>query len=119
MMPFNKWKRAVANELTCDQQKEFYYLYAIPESKMVIRDTFNHSLRINFDNPHSPLLFTSGTRDKIVPASVNFCNYRRYDKEYSITAFKEFIGHSHLIFGQASGIEEAKFILFWLYKLYK
>lgn len=119
MMSFNKWKRTVANELTCDQQKEFYYQYAIPESKMVVRDTVYGSVNINYNNPHAPLLFTSGTKDKVVPASVNFCNYRKYDQENSITAFKEFTGHNHLVFGEGSGIEEAKYILFWLYKLNK
>jgi pimeloyl-ACP methyl ester carboxylesterase len=119
MMPFRKWQRTVANGMTCDLQKEFYYLYAIPESKSAVRDTFNWSVIIDFNNPHSPLLFTSGTQDKIVPASVNFCNYKKYDQENSITAFKEFKGHNHLVFGQPAAMEEAKFILFWLYRLNK
>ncbi len=119
MMSFDKWQQTVANGMTCDQQKKFYYRYATPESKMVVRDTFNFRMNINFNNPHSPLLFTSGTQDMIVPASVNFCNYKKYDQQNSITAFKEFKGHNHLVFGHPSAMEEAKFILFWLYGLNK
>ena len=109
----------MANGMTCDQQKEFYYLYAIPESKMIIRDIFNARMKINFDNPHVPMLLTSGTQDKIVPSSVSYCNYKKYKRENSITVFKEFRGHNHLVFGQPSSMEEAEFILSWLQGLNK
>ena len=114
MMPFRNWKRSVANGITCDQQKELYYRYALPESKQVSRDLFSSFTNIDFKSPHAPLLLTSGTADEIVPAPVNYGNYRKYSRDDSITNYKEFAAHNHLVFGESLWMEEADFILYWL-----
>ncbi len=114
MMSFRKWKQTVANSMTCEQQKESFYKYAIPESKLVIRDSFRSVAKINFENQHAPLLFTSGGRDRIVPASVNYGNYNKYKLSKSITDYKDFKNHNHLIFDKPWFKEEADFILYWL-----
>ena len=114
LIPFRKWKSAIANELDCDLQKELYYEYAIPESKKIIRDVFKCKTKIDFTKPHAPLLITSGTSDKLVPASINYHNYMKYKSGNSTTRYKEFKGHNHLVFGHSIWKEEADFILDWL-----
>jgi pimeloyl-ACP methyl ester carboxylesterase len=114
MVSFRKWKHAIANGITCEQQKELYYKYAIPESKRIIRDIFKCSIAIDFGKTRAPLLFTSGTNDKLIPSSINYSNYKRYATGNSLTGYKEFKGHNHLVFGGAGWREEADFILYWL-----
>jgi pimeloyl-ACP methyl ester carboxylesterase len=117
LLSFRKWKYVFANGLTCEEQKELYYKYVIPESKKIIRDTFKCSTHINFKKPHVPLLFTSGGNDKLIPASLNLSNYKKYISDHSMTDYKEFKDHNHLIFGQPAWEEEADFILYWLQRL--
>jgi pimeloyl-ACP methyl ester carboxylesterase len=114
MVSFRKWKRSFANGMSCEQQKELYYKYAIPESKGITRDAFKCTVKIDFNNPHAPLLFTSGTRDKIIPASLNYINYKNYKNSNSITCHKNFKDHGHLVFDPPVWIEEAEYILIWL-----
>ena len=114
-MPFKKWKNVIANGMTCEQQKQLYYKYAIPESKLIIRDAFRCAAKVNFKNPHAPLLFTSGTQDRMIPAAINYSNYRNYEMSHSITDYKEFKGHNHLVFDKPAWGEEADFILYWMH----
>ncbi len=114
LVSFRKWKFAFVNGVDCEQQKELYYRYAIPESKKIIRDTFKCSTKADFRKIHTPLLFTSGSNDKLVPASLNYSNYKKYATGNSVTGYKEFKGHTHLIFGLPAWKDEADFILYWL-----
>ncbi len=114
MVSFKKWKDAITNGMTCEQQKQSFYRYAIPESKFVIRDIFKSVAKINFNNPHPPLLFTSGDQDKILPATLNYNNYKKYTIGNSITDYKEFKNHNHLVFGSQEWKKDADFILYWL-----
>ncbi len=114
LVRFKKWRYAIANGMNTEQQTELYYKYAIPESKEVIRDTFKCIAKINFKNPHPPLLFISGGDDRIIPATLNYNNYKKYKKDNSITGYKEFKERNHLVFGHPAWIEHADFILNWL-----
>jgi pimeloyl-ACP methyl ester carboxylesterase len=114
MISFKKWKDTIANGMTCEQQKQLYYQYAIPESKLVVRDIFKTIAKINFNDAHAPLLFITGGQDQIVPASLNYDNYKKYRSENSITDYKEFKERNHLVFGHPAWKEDADFILHWL-----
>ncbi len=114
LISFRKWKHAITNGMTCDQQKQSYYKYAIPESRLVVKDTMTIGAKINFEKPHAPLLLTSGANDKLIPPSINYNNYKRYKKDISITHYKEFKGRNHFVLGQPTWIEDADFILYWL-----
>lgn len=116
LISFSKWKYLIANKMTCKQQKELYYRYAIPESKKVIRDAFK-CMEIDFRKPHAPLLFTSGNNDKIIPVSMNYKNYKKYTDQHSITAYKNFRASNHLVFGHPAWKEEADYILNWLQEI--
>lgn len=114
MISFRKWKRAIANGMTCEQQKQSFYKYALPESKLIIRDTFKCDAKINFTQPHAPLLLISGSSDQIIPPFLNYNNYKKYKPGHSITGYKEFKGRNHLVFDHPSWKENADFILSWL-----
>lgn len=114
MISYKRWKYTIANGMDAEQRKQLYYLYAIPESKLVIRDVFRPVAKVKFGNVQAPLLFTAGGQDQIVPASLNYNNYRKYKMASSITGFKEFKEHNHLVFGEEWWRGEAEFILYWL-----
>jgi pimeloyl-ACP methyl ester carboxylesterase len=119
LMHFIRWKYSVVNGMTCEQQKESYYAYLVPESKLLIRDAFISGRKIDFRKPHAPLLFISGSQDQMIPASQNHDNFKKYETRSSITDYKDFEGSNHLIFGESMGREEADFILFWLEEINK
>jgi len=117
LVSFRKWKNAITNGLTCEQQKQTYYSHAIPESKLIIRDAFKSITRINFRKPHPPLLFTSGREDKMLSPALVYNIYKKYTDEHSITVYKEFNNCNHLTFCSPTSMEVAEFILNWLQKL--
>jgi pimeloyl-ACP methyl ester carboxylesterase len=117
LMSFNQWKYAFTNGMDCDLQKEAYYQFAIPESKLIVRDTITKAAKVNFENPHAPLLLTSGSDDNTIPASLNYSNYQKYKNSNSITDYKEFKGRNHFVLGQPTWKEDADYILDWLSKL--
>ena len=119
LISFRKWRYAIANGMSYEQQKQSYYRYAIPESKQITRELFKCSKKIDFKKSHAPLLFTSGSNDKLVPASINYCNYKKFAAGNSITDYKEFNGHTHLVFGHPVWKKEAECILHWLHELRK
>ncbi len=114
LLSFQKWKRSFVNGMSCDQQKQLYYKYAIPESKGIIRDAFKCMVKVNFKKPHAPLLFTSGSRDRMIPTNLNYINYRSYKNDNSIAGYKKFKTHGHLVFDAPEWQEEAAYILGWL-----
>jgi pimeloyl-ACP methyl ester carboxylesterase len=116
LMSFSGWQYAFTNGMSCREQKESYYRFAIPESKLVVRDTISGAAKINFENPHAPLLLTSGTEDHTIPASLNYSNYKKYRKSNSVTDYKEFKGRNHFVLGQPTWKEDADYILQWLDK---
>ena len=114
MISFEKWRYHIANGMTCEEQKQSYYEYAIPESKLAIRDSFKSVANIKFNDPHPPLLIIAGGQDQTVPASINHKNYKRYKAGRSITDYREFSDRNHLAFGHPGWQEDADFILYWL-----
>jgi len=117
MLPFKKWKHVVTNGMTCEDQKQLYYRYATPESKLVIRDAFKAIGKIDFAKNRAPLLFISGSEDQIISASLNFDNYKNYKVSNSITDYRDFKRRNHLVFGHSTWKEEADFILHWLQEI--
>ena len=116
LMTFKQWQYAFTNGMSCEQQKESYYQFAIPESKLIVRDTITNVAKVNFENPHAPLLITSGNKDNTIPASLNYSNYKKYKNSNSVTDYKEFKGRNHFVLGQATWKEDAAYILEWIEK---
>ena len=116
LMSFRQWQYAITNGMDCAQQKESYYKFALPESKLVVRDTITKAAKVNFQNPHAPLLLTSGSDDHSIPASLNYSNYKKYKHSNSITDYQEFKGRNHFVLGQPTWKEDADYILGWIKK---
>ncbi|MEI9947163.1 MAG: alpha/beta hydrolase [Chitinophagaceae bacterium] len=114
LMSFKEWTFAFTNGMNAEQQKESYYRLAIPESKLIVRDTITKAAKVNFENPHAPLLLTSGSDDHTIPASLNYSNYKKYRKSNSVTDYKEFKGRNHFVLGQPTWKEDADYILSWI-----
>ena len=114
LMSFKQWQYAFTNGMDYDTQKEMYYRFAIPESKLIVRDTLTKAAKVDFKKPHAPLLFISGSADHSIPASLNYTNYKKYSDKNSVTAYKEFRGRNHFVLGQPTWKEEAGYILQWL-----
>ena len=87
LMSFRQWQYAFTNGMDSAAQMEGYYQYAIPESKLVVRDTISSAAKINFNLPHAPLLLLSGSNDHSIPASLNYSNYKKYPQGKSVTAY--------------------------------
>jgi len=119
LMSFSRWRYTIANGMDYEDQKELYYRYVTPESKKVIREAFNCITNIDFKKPHPPLLITSGSNDKLIPASQNYNNYKKYRNGSLLTEYIEFKNHSHLVFGVPTWMEEPNCILHWLQELEK
>lgn len=113
-MSFPQWQYSFTNGMACDAQKEAYYKFAIPESKLIVRDTITKAARVNFNKPHPPLLLTSGSTDNTIPASLNYANYKKYKSGSSVTDYKEFEGRNHFVLGQPTWKEDADYILHWI-----
>ena len=116
LMSFEDWQYVFTNGLPLDEQKESYEKLLIPESKRLFREALTSVASIDYKKPHVPLLFTAGSNDHIVPASLNYSNYKKYKDTNSITDYKEFAGRTHFVLGQKNWQEVADFILNWLAK---
>ncbi|QIX62485.1 hypothetical protein HER32_15375 [Hymenobacter sp. BT18] len=111
---FAQWQQDIANGLAlADQQRTYEHLLA-PESKQVIRDTLSRRTHVNFHRPHAPLLFLAGGADRLMPAVLNWANYRRYRHTGSIRTYYELPGRNHALLGQPTWREDAPLVLQWL-----
>ena len=112
-MSLKEWKYAFTNGMTPEEQLISYEENAIPESKLVLRDALGNDAKIDFEKLHPPLLFITGSSDHIVPNSLNYENYMKYNKDNAITDYKEFNGKNHFVIGLPSWHDEADYILSW------
>jgi len=117
LMSFREWQYAFTNGMPYQEQKEAYYQFLIPESKLVVRDAITSVAKVDFKKPHVPLLFVSGSIDRFIPASLNYSNYKRYSHNGSITAYKEFPDRNHFVLGQPGWQENAAYISTWIANL--
>jgi pimeloyl-ACP methyl ester carboxylesterase len=107
------------NTLSDADSRKVYDRYAVPGAGRVLWEgamanfTPNAPSTVDFEAPRAPLLLVSGSADHVVPPSVVKANARLQDRSMSITAFKEFPGRSHYIFGQQGWEEVADFALEW------
>ncbi len=116
LMSFKEWQYGFTNGMSYEQQQESYYKLVIPESKLIVRDTITKAAKVNFGNPHAPLLFISGSEDHTIPASLNYSNYKKYKRSNSVTDYHEFAGHTHFVLGQPDWKKTADYVLGWIEK---
>ncbi|RDC56368.1 alpha/beta fold hydrolase [Pedobacter chinensis] len=114
LMSFPEWQYAFTNGMPHEEQLTSYDEYVVPESKLVLRDGLTSAAKIDFKKPHAPLLILSGSIDHIMPASLNYSNYRKYKHKGSVTDYMEFEGSNHFVLGQPTWRNEAEFTARWL-----
>lgn len=117
MMSFKDWQYAFVNGMEEKDQRASYSKYTIPESKTAARGALTDATKVDYNKPHPPLLFTAGSTDHIMPAHLNYRNYKAYKQNGSILEYKEFPGKNHFVLGLPSWKEDADYILNWLEKL--
>lgn len=116
LMTFSQWQYAFTNDMPFELQKSGYEQLAIPESKLVVRDTITSVAKIDFSKPHSPLLLIAGDNDHTIPHQLNQKNFKKYTDKNSITDYKLFPGRNHFVLGQPGWQEIAIYISEWLVK---
>lgn len=117
-MPFEHFQYTFVNDLPLDEQRAAYDAQVVPESRRLGRGGLSRNARIDFTREHAPLLLIAGEQDHIMPASLNYSNFKRYRKGNagSITEFKQFPGRAHysVIAGDDTHWEEvADYALAW------
>lgn len=110
LMSLDEWKKSFTNGMGEKEQEASYNEFVIPESRQVLKD----SAKVDFKKPHPPLLFISGTADRMTPESLNYNNYLKYDRSHSVTGYQEFAGKNHFVLKLPSWQEEAEYIIDWL-----
>ncbi|NMH28631.1 alpha/beta hydrolase [Flavobacterium silvaticum] len=114
MMSLDQWRYAFTNGMPEEWQESSYFTYAIPESKLAVRDTIGPDAVVDFKAPHAPLLLIAGEIDHAIPSSLNKSNYEAYQNRESITDFREFPGRNHFVIGQPGWEEITQYISEWL-----
>ena len=118
LMPFKRWKDDFTNGMSYGQQKQLYYSYAVPESKLLIRDLLSSRAKPDFANMPGPLLIISGSLDRVSPSALNRLNYKKYLSAGATVFYKEFNGFNHLVFAGSRWGEIPDNIVSWLDELY-
>ena len=111
---FRQWQTTIANGLPADQQRLFYERLVTPESKKLTRQALSRRAQVDFSRPHAPLLFLAGGADRLMPAALNYANYRRYRHPGSVRRYHELPGRCHALLGQPTWPEDAALVLRWL-----
>ncbi|WP_243739281.1 alpha/beta fold hydrolase [Flavobacterium sp. 245] len=117
LMSFKDWQQYFTNKMSFEEQKDTYEKLIIPESKILIRNIFSGSAKINFKKKHNPLLFLSSTADHFTPSSIQYSNFKKYHNLHSITCFKEFENQNHYALGQQNWEDIALYIADWFEKI--
>ena len=114
MMPFEHFQYTFVNGMPLAEQQAIYQSQVVPESLHNLRQSLTSVSRVDFKAEHAPLLLIAGEIDHIIPASLNYSNYRKYRNSKSLTDFKQFAGRNHYIVGQPNWQEVAEYALNWV-----
>lgn len=117
LMSFKEWQHYFTTQSSPEKQKITYEMLAIPESKLLMRDIFSKSAKINFRKRHPPILFVSGSGDVFTCSLIHYLNFRKYRNIHSITCYKEFRDTNHLVLKHDDWLLIAEFIANWLEKI--
>lgn len=114
LLSFARWQAIVANGLPLADQQASYERLVAPESKKLTRQALSRLAKVDFNRPHAPLLFLAGGADRLMPAALNYANYRRYRHAGSVRSYQLLPGRSHAMLGQPTWPEDTALVLHWL-----
>jgi pimeloyl-ACP methyl ester carboxylesterase len=114
LMSFDTWQYAFTNGMTLAEQKKAYEENTIPESKTVTKGGLSSAAKVDFDKPRGPLLIIAGSKDNIIPASLNQRNFNAYKNNPSLTEFRLVEGRNHFVLGLPTWKEDADYVLNWI-----
>lgn len=114
LMSFKDWQYAFVNDMPLEEQNNAYQMFTIPESKTVARGGLTKAAKVDYKKEHAPMLLTSGSTDNIIPARLNYRNYKKYKKNNSVLDYKEFEGRNHFVLGQPGWKADAAYVLHWI-----
>ena len=86
----------------------------VPQGKLVPRESLTSVAKINYRMKTQPLLFIAGEKDKIIPASLNKTNWRKYRKAMSKTEFIVFPERRHNLIMDKGWEEIADYVSNWI-----
>jgi hypothetical protein len=111
-MTFRRFQYTFVYGMPLPEQHAAYEGYVVPETRRVPRKSL--LARVDFKQPHPPLLLIARPADHLIPASLNRTNYDRYESSTSVITYKEFAGRTHFIIDQKGWEEVAEYIQSWL-----
>jgi len=111
---FEDFQYAFANCVPEAEAQQIYRDYGVPESRRVGRGTSEKVAKIDFGQPHNPLLIVAGQDDHIIPAALNLKNFNQYSDKASVTDFHEFEGQCHVLIVDQKWKEVADYVKTWL-----
>jgi pimeloyl-ACP methyl ester carboxylesterase len=122
MMTPAQFNYGFTNSFKPDAAKVAYEKYAVPGARNVLFSVpFSQirsgtQLKVDWKRPgRAPILFIAGGQDRVVPASVNWTNYKKYVKENpsAVTAIREYPERPHFTAAEEGWEAIADFALDW------
>jgi pimeloyl-ACP methyl ester carboxylesterase len=113
LLTLEDFRYAFAHTLSDEALKAAYERDVVPESRRVGNGPTTAAAKIDFTAARPPLLFVAGGADRIIPASLNASNHKKYAASAGITAIKAFPGRTHYTLAQEGWESIADFVLDW------
>jgi pimeloyl-ACP methyl ester carboxylesterase len=118
---YEQFRYAFVHTLPDSQARAAYAQHVTPETGRIFFQAAlsafdRHSpFAVDFaKSDRAPLLMIAGQKDKIVPASLNRANHRRYGRSDAVTDFVEFADRTHWIIAQPGWEEVASHAEEWI-----
>jgi pimeloyl-ACP methyl ester carboxylesterase len=114
-LPGLAWFRyAVCNTVSPQFAADVHDKFLVPESRNIPRSLLLREGHIDVGKIKQPLLFVSGEKDHITPASMNLKNFRAYRHLQKERDYRSFAGRCHAICWQDGWEEIAGYAEEWL-----
>jgi len=114
LLTLEQFRYAFAHTLTDEELRAAWGAEVVPESRRIGNGPTTPVARIDFAAPRPPLLLVAGGADRIIPASLNRKNHRKYLPSAGVTDFHELEGRTHYTLAQAGWEAVADYALGWL-----
>ncbi len=104
-LTFEEFQFGFVNGMDLTSQQQAYEHYLVPDSLRVGRAPLTLAAKANTSAPRPPLLIIAGGRDNTVTASMNYTNFKLFQRTPAITDYKQFFDRNHWTL-QAEGWQE-------------